>query len=153
MSFGHACVDIYQGAVAALVPFFVSERHYTYAAASGIVLAASLLSSVMQPLFGALTDRRAMPWLLPVSTLVGGVGVALSGLGHSYPLTLAVIALAGTGVAAYHPEAARIARQASGGATPRWDGSRWAAMWVSPPLLSWWPPSSASVVCVLLPCS
>lgn len=115
MSFGHACVDIYQGAVAALVPFFVSERHYTYAAASGIVLAASLLSSVMQPLFGALTDRRAMPWLLPVSTLVGGVGVALSGLGHSYPLTLAVIALAGTGVAAYHPEAARIARQASGG--------------------------------------
>lgn len=49
LSVGHACVDVYQGAVAALVPFFVAERAYTYAAASGIVLAASMLSSVAQP--------------------------------------------------------------------------------------------------------
>ena len=115
LSMGHACVDVYQGAVAALVPFFVSERAYTYAAAAGVVLAASLLSSVVQPLFGALTDRWAMPWLLPVSTLVGGVGVALSGVSDSYPLTLALVALSGIGVAAYHPEAARVARAASGG--------------------------------------
>ncbi|MFD8542999.1 MFS transporter [Streptomyces sp. NPDC059649] len=115
LSLGHACVDVYQGAVAALVPFFVSERAYTYAAASGIVLAASLLSSVIQPLFGALTDRWALPWLLPVSTLVGGVGVALSGIVGSYALTLAVVAVSGIGVAAYHPEAARVARHASRG--------------------------------------
>jgi FSR family fosmidomycin resistance protein-like MFS transporter len=108
-------VDVYQGAVAALVPFFVSERSYTYAAASGIVLAASLLSSVMQPLFGALTDRRAMPWLLPVSTLVGGAGVALAGVGGSYAVTLVAVAASGVGVAAYHPEAARVARRASRG--------------------------------------
>ncbi|PBC86276.1 MULTISPECIES: MFS transporter [unclassified Streptomyces] len=115
LSLSHACVDIYQGAVAALVPFFLSERAYTYAAASGIVLAASLLSSVAQPLFGALTDRRAMPWLLPVSALTAGVGVALSGIGGSYALTLTVIAVSGVGVAAYHPESARIARIASRG--------------------------------------
>ncbi|MFI8931328.1 MFS transporter [Streptomyces sp. NPDC053474] len=115
MSFGHTCVDVYQGAVAALVPYFVSERAYTYAAASGIVLAASLLSSVVQPLFGALTDRWAMPWLLPVSTVVGGAGVALSGVFDSYALTLVVVAVSGVGVAAYHPEAARVARVASRG--------------------------------------
>ncbi|MER7972375.1 hypothetical protein ABTX35_25865, partial [Streptomyces sp. NPDC096080] len=57
LSLGHACVDVYQGAVAALVPFFVAERAYSYAAVSGVVLAASLLSSVAQPLFGLLTDR------------------------------------------------------------------------------------------------
>ncbi|WP_327352031.1 MFS transporter [Streptomyces sp. NBC_01304] len=108
-------MDVYQGAVASLVPFFVSERAYTYAAVSGIVLAASLLSSVVQPLFGALTDRWALPWLLPVSTLVGGAGVALAGLGGSYALTLWAVALSGVGVAAYHPEAARVARLASGG--------------------------------------
>ncbi|MCQ8189023.1 MFS transporter [Streptomyces rugosispiralis] len=115
MSLGHACVDVYQGAVAALVPFFVSERAYGYAAASGVVLAASLLSSVVQPLFGALTDRWAMPWLLPVSTLVGGAGVALSGVTGSYAATLAVVAVPGIGVAAYHPESARVARLASRG--------------------------------------
>jgi MFS transporter, FSR family, fosmidomycin resistance protein len=115
MAAGHGCVDVYQGAVAALVPFFVSERAYTYAAAAGLVLAASLLSSVVQPVFGALTDRWAMPWLLPVSTLLAGIGVAFCGVTDSYPLTLALVALSGIGVAAYHPESARVARAASGG--------------------------------------
>ncbi|MFD7863550.1 MFS transporter [Streptomyces sp. NPDC059783] len=110
LSVGHACVDLYQGAVAALIPYFVSERDYSYAVASGIVLAASLLSSVAQPVFGALTDRWAMPWLLPVSTLLGGVGIGLSGLGGSYGLTLFFVAVSGIGVAAYHPESARVAR-------------------------------------------
>lgn len=115
LSIGHACVDVYQGAVAALVPFFIAEREYTYAAASGIVLAASLLSSVAQPLFGVLTDRWSMPWLLPVSTILGGLGIGLSGISGDYALTLAFVAIAGIGVAAYHPESARLARMASRG--------------------------------------
>ncbi|MFF3335208.1 MFS transporter [Streptomyces sp. NPDC002888] len=115
LSVGHACVDVYQGAVAALVPFLVAERGYGYAAASGVVLAASLLSSVAQPVFGVLTDRWAMPWLLPVSTLLGGVGIALSGVSGSYGLTLVCVAVSGLGVAAYHPESARVARLAARG--------------------------------------
>lgn len=115
LSAGHACVDVYQGAVASLVPFFVAERAYSYAAVSGIVLAASLLSSVAQPLFGLLTDRRSMPWLLPVSTLLGGLGIALSGVSGSYALTLVFVAVSGVGVAAYHPESARVARLAGRG--------------------------------------
>ncbi|MCT2585537.1 MFS transporter [Actinophytocola gossypii] len=122
LAVGHSCVDVYQGAVAALVPFFVAERDYGYAAASGIVLAASLLSSVAQPVFGALTDRWAMPWLLPVSTVLGGVGVALSGVTGSYALTLAFVAVSGLGVAAYHPESARVARLVSG---PGHTGMSW----------------------------
>ncbi|MFB9462773.1 MFS transporter [Streptomyces cinereospinus] len=115
LSVGHGCVDVYQGAVASLVPFFVAERAYSYAAVSGIVLAASVLSSVAQPFFGMLTDRRAMPWLLPVSTLVGGAGIALGGVSDSYAVTLVVVAVSGIGVAAYHPESARVARLASSG--------------------------------------
>ncbi|MGW0636783.1 MFS transporter [Nocardia salmonicida] len=116
LSTGHACVDIYQGSVAALVPFFVAEHAYSYAAVSGIVLAATLLSSVAQPAFGLLTDRWAMPWLLPVSTIVAGLGIALSGLlSGSYALTLALVAVSGVGVAAYHPESARVARLVSQG--------------------------------------
>lgn len=124
LSVGHACVDIYQGAVASLVPFFVAERAYSYAAVSGIVLAASVLSSVAQPVFGLLTDRWAMPWILPVSTVLGGLGIALSGLSGSYPLTLVFVAVSGIGVAAYHPESARVARLVS-------EGSHTAMGWFS----------------------
>ncbi|MBA9006317.1 MFS transporter [Thermomonospora cellulosilytica] len=115
LSIGHGSVDFYQGIVPVLVPFLVSERHYGHLGVSGFVLAASLLSSVVQPLFGALTDRWAMPWLVPMGTLAAGCGVALIGVTGSYPLTLAAIALTGFGVAAYHPEAARLARAVTGG--------------------------------------
>ncbi|MBA8950671.1 MFS transporter [Actinomadura namibiensis] len=115
LSAGHACVDLYQGIVPVLVPFLVAERHYGYLGVSGVVLAASLLSSVVQPLFGVLTDRWAMRWLVPVSTLAAGSGVALVGVAGSYPMTLAAVALTGFGVAAYHPEAARLARVVTGG--------------------------------------
>lgn len=113
---GHSCVDVYQGAVAALVPFLVSERAYGYAAASGIVLAASLLSSVVQPLFGALADRRPVPWLIPLSTAAAGLGICLVGADAGYPATVAAVALSGLGVAAYHPAAARMVRTGAGGA-------------------------------------
>lgn len=119
LAFGHSFVDIYQGAVAALVPFFVVEREYSYAAASAIVLAASLLSSVVQPLFGVLIDKRPLPWLLPVSTLTAGVGIALVGVSDDYLVTLIVVAVSGIGVAAYHPPAAQVARAASGGTHSR----------------------------------
>ncbi|MFI6707277.1 MFS transporter [Nonomuraea sp. NPDC050478] len=116
---GHAGVDVYQGAVPALVPFLVAERGYGYVAVSGVVLAATLLSSVVQPVFGALADRWRMPWLIPASMVTAGLGVALSGVTDSYALTWLAVALSGLGVAAYHPESARLARIASAGSHVR----------------------------------
>jgi FSR family fosmidomycin resistance protein-like MFS transporter len=74
-----------------------------------------VLSSVVQPLFGLLADRLTMAWLLPVSTLIGGLGVGLAGLSDSHTLTLAAVAVSGIGIAAYHPEAARVVWAASRG--------------------------------------
>lgn len=115
LSVGHAVDDLYQGAVPALIPFFVASRHWDYAAASGITVAATVLSSVVQPVFGVLTDRRRLPWLVPLGMSLAGAGVGLSGLGRSYLFTWLAIALSGLGVAAYHPESARLARVASRG--------------------------------------
>ncbi|MFF0266163.1 MFS transporter [Kribbella sp. NPDC004536] len=115
MAVGHACVDVYQGCVPALVPFLVAERGLGYVAVSGITLAATLLSSVVQPVFGVLTDRRPLTWLIPVAMTTAGLGIALLGVGQQYWLMWLAAALSGLGVAAYHPEAARMARLVSGG--------------------------------------
>lgn len=40
--------------------------------------------------------------------LVAGLGVGLSGLGDDYNLSWLASAVSGIGVAAYHPEAARV---------------------------------------------
>lgn len=110
----HLVNDFYGGAVAAMVPFLVLDRHYTYAAATGIVLAATFSSTLLQPLFGVLTDRHRLGWLVGGGMLVGGIGVSVSGLAHDYPLTWLAIALSGLGSAAFHPEASRATRAATG---------------------------------------
>ena len=115
LTVGHAVDDLYQGAVPALLPFFVAERHYSYAAASGLVLAGNLLASILQPAFGAITDKLRLGWLVGAGMSVAGIGVGLSGLSGSYQLTWLALSLSGLGVAAFHPEAARSARIASAG--------------------------------------
>ncbi len=115
LTVGHAVDDLYQGAVPALLPFFVAERHYSYAAASGLVLAGNLLASVAQPAFGAITDKLRLGWLVGAGMSVAGIGVGLSGLSSSYQLSWLALSLSGIGVAAFHPEAARSARIASAG--------------------------------------
>jgi FSR family fosmidomycin resistance protein-like MFS transporter len=113
----HAIDDLYQGAVPALLPFLAIERHYTYAGLTGLTLAATFLSSAVQPAFGVLTDRRRVGWLIAAGLFVAGLGVGLSGLGDSYLITWLAICLSGIGVAAYHPEATRTARGVAGNST------------------------------------
>ncbi len=112
----HAANDFYIGAVAALLPFFVLQADYSYAAVAGITLAATALSSVAQPMFGYLGDRYGMRWMSLAGLLTAGAGIALSGiLADSYAAVWIVVAISGIGVAAYHPAATMEARELGGG--------------------------------------
>ncbi|MGH7842036.1 MAG: MFS transporter [Candidatus Binataceae bacterium] len=114
LSAAHLSDDVNQGAVPAMLPFFIAASHLSYAAAAGLVLAQTLSASVAQPAFGMLADRRPSPWLIPVGLTLAGVGVALSGFAQSYALIFAAIALSGLGISAFHPEATRRVRYLSG---------------------------------------
>ena len=111
---GHALVDICQGAVPALLPFLIARRGYSYSEATALILAMTFSSSLLQPLFGLITDRRSISWMLPGGVLVGGLGIAVVGLVESFALTFAGVALSGLGVGAYHPEGARNANYVAG---------------------------------------
>jgi len=111
---GHLMTDLNQGILPALLPFFIAERGLSYAAAGGLVLAANVASSVVQPVFGYLADRRPSPWLIPAGVAAAGVGMALSGLAPTYPLIAAAVAFSGLGIAAFHPEGSRAANYVSG---------------------------------------
>lgn len=76
----HAIDDLYQGLVPAAVPYFVLERHYSYAAASGLALAATLGSAFPQLLIGLLADRHPLRWMSPLGLVLAGVGAGLAGL-------------------------------------------------------------------------
>ncbi len=114
LSAGHLFTDVNQGAVAALIPFLVVERGLSLAAAGTLVLAATLSSSIVQPLFGYFSDRSPLHTLMPLGVLIGGLGIALAGVAPSYPTILACVVVSGLGVAAFHPESARFANYVSG---------------------------------------
>ena len=114
LSAGHMFTDIAQGAIPALLPFMIAKDHLSYAAASALILAATISSSVIQPLFGHVSDRMSLPWLMPLGPALGGLGVALAAWAPNYGLTFAAIVLSGLGVAAFHPEGSRFANYVSG---------------------------------------
>jgi len=114
LSSGHGAVDFASGAVPALLPFLAERFDLTYTATAAIMLAATSSSSLVQPLFGWLSDRQGAMWLLPAGLLLAGLGIGLAGVVPTYPLVLVAVFVGGVGIAAYHPEGAKFALYASG---------------------------------------
>ena len=114
LSSGHCATDFANGALPALLPFFVDKFDLSYTLAAAAMLASAVSSSIVQPLFGLWSDRRGAIWLLPAGVALAGAGIAVACVAPSYPLVLALVVLSGLGVAAYHPEGSKFAAFASG---------------------------------------
>ncbi|MBC7842483.1 MAG: MFS transporter [Gemmatimonadaceae bacterium] len=111
---GHGATDFYQAAVPALVPYFIATFSLTLARGASAVFAATILSAVLQPYFGWLADRRAMPWLTTSGLILAAGGVAAAVMAPTFNVALVAVAIAGIGVAAFHPEATRAVSLFSG---------------------------------------
>jgi FSR family fosmidomycin resistance protein-like MFS transporter len=114
LSAGHGATDFANGALPALLPFFVDRFSLSYTLAAALILASAASSSLIQPLFGAWSDRRGALWLLPTGVAVAGIGIALAAAAPSYWLVCVLVVVSGLGVAAYHPEGSKFAAYASG---------------------------------------
>jgi len=114
LSAGHLATDFANGALPALLPFFVDRFSLSYTLAATLMLASAASSSLIQPFFGAWSDRRGALWLLPTGVAVAGIGIAIAAAAPSYWLVLLLVVVSGLGVAAYHPEGSKFAAFASG---------------------------------------
>lgn len=111
---GHFVIDASVGAVPAMLPVFTALYALSDLAASMVLGASLLVSSAIQPLFGLLADRRSSPAFVWGGVAVAAAGLAASGLAGGYAGILACVVGSGLGIAAFHPEAARIANRLSG---------------------------------------
>ena len=104
LSMGHLITDIYQSALPAILPFLKENLSLSYTMAGVILLAANFTSSLIQPLFGYLSDRQEKAFLLPLGCLCAGLGFSLLSFPSSYTLILMLVIISGFGIASYHPE-------------------------------------------------
>jgi MFS transporter, FSR family, fosmidomycin resistance protein len=114
LSLGHLITDIYQGALPAVLPFLKENLSLSYTMAGFILTAANFTSSLIQPLFGFLSDRQRKPLLLPFGCLCAGVGLSLLSLPSGYLLVLMLVVISGLGIASYHPEGYKTASYFTG---------------------------------------
>ncbi len=114
LSAGHLFTDMNQGALPIILPFLITAYHFTYAEVASLVLASTVVSSIIQPVFGSMADKTPRPWMMAVGVLLAGGGMAAVGFLSDYRLLFLSIMISGIGVAAFHPEGARMANKVSG---------------------------------------
>jgi FSR family fosmidomycin resistance protein-like MFS transporter len=104
LSAGHLVTDINQTALPALLPFFKEALNLSYTTAGVILLLGNMTSSVIQPVFGYLSDRRPIKWFLPFAPFIACLGMSLTGFTTTYSLLLLCVIVSGIGIASFHPE-------------------------------------------------
>ena len=115
LSVTHLLNDMIQSLIPAIYPIIKTAYGLDFGQIGLITLTFQMSASLLQPVVGLYTDKRPMPY-----SMVAGMGFTLSGLiglafANSYPLLLLAAACVGIGSSIFHPEATRMARNASGG--------------------------------------
>jgi FSR family fosmidomycin resistance protein-like MFS transporter len=115
ISFSHFLNDTMQSLIASVYPILKDAYALNFAQIGMITLAFQFTASLLQPVVGHVTDKKAQPFSLAVGMGSTFVGLLLLSIASTYPSILIAAALVGLGSAVFHPESARIARLASGG--------------------------------------
>jgi FSR family fosmidomycin resistance protein-like MFS transporter len=115
ISFSHFLNDTMQSLIASVYPILKQSYALDFTQIGLITLAFQFTASLLQPLVGHFTDKKAQPFSLAIGMSSTFCGLLLLSAAHQYTVILIAAALVGLGSAVFHPESARIARLASGG--------------------------------------
>ena len=115
LSYSHFLNDTMQSLISSVYPILKDNYALDFAQIGLITLAFQFTASLLQPLVGHFTDKKAQPFSLAIGMSSTFFGLLLLSIAHQYTVILIAAALIGLGSAVFHPESARIARLASGG--------------------------------------
>jgi FSR family fosmidomycin resistance protein-like MFS transporter len=106
LALAHLVNDAYFPVLMALQPILITTLGYSYSQAALLVVTYSVLSSLLQPVFGLLADKKGFRVSISLSVLLSGCGIALLGqLSDHYLIMLGCVALSAVGAASFHPGA------------------------------------------------
>ena len=114
MFLGHIWVDTSQGILPILLPKLKEALALNYFEVGVVVTVLNLTSSVIQPIFGFISDKIRTGWFVPVGILWTACMMGLLGWAPNYLSVILLVGFAGLGTAAFHPRAMMVVNLASG---------------------------------------
>jgi FSR family fosmidomycin resistance protein-like MFS transporter len=114
IAFGHGVNDFFAGTVALTIFFVVGNAHLAPWYQGAIAFLWYVTSSIVQPLFGAYTDRHGRWWFMPTGVALVVVAISFASLTTSIAVLALLIVIGGFGAAIMHPEAGKYAALLSG---------------------------------------
>ncbi|MGN1392804.1 MAG: MFS transporter [Succinivibrionaceae bacterium] len=107
---GHFATDICQGSLSAILAvMFAHKILSSNTDVSLLVLAACLVSSIVQPVVGWLSDRKPRPYLMTLGMVISAFSLMLVGFFEKFEILFVLITLSGIGTAIFHPQAGKMA--------------------------------------------
>jgi len=113
MVLGHMVVDTSQNILPVVLPLLHTRFGLNFAEVGLAAALLNLSSSVIQPVFGWISDRWGIQWFIPAGIVWTGILMGVIGLVPTYWVLLLVLVLTGVGTAAFHPIASMAAANAS----------------------------------------
>ncbi|MEK6304311.1 MAG: MFS transporter [Acidobacteriota bacterium] len=110
---GHFVNDSYSSIIYPLLPVIKVKLSLSTAQVFWLAPLYAISSSLMQPLYGYISDRYARRSFAVLGPAITAVFVSVIGLAPSYGILIVLLVASGIGVGSFHPQAAAMAAQAS----------------------------------------
>src|SRR5690554_3112185 len=110
----HLLNDTLQAVIPAMFPILEKSLGLSFTQLGFIAFTLNMVSSVMQPVVGMYTDKKPIPYALPIgltSSMLGMLGLAFA---PNFWMILVSVFFIGLGSAVFHPEGSRVAYLAAG---------------------------------------
>ena len=104
ISVSHFLNDTMQSLIASVYPILKDTYALDFAQIGMITLAFQFTASLLQPVVGHYTDKKAQPYSLSIGMASTFFGLLLLSAAHQYLVILVAAALVGLGSAVFHPE-------------------------------------------------
>jgi FSR family fosmidomycin resistance protein-like MFS transporter len=106
LSAGHLVVDAYSSSYAPVLAILRERLGLSFAEVGWGAAIFAFSASIMQPVYGVLSDRIKSPIIIILAPGIAAVGLGTVPLVGAYPAMLLPLFVAGIGVAAFHPQGA-----------------------------------------------
>ncbi|TQR21580.1 MFS transporter [Psychrobacillus vulpis] len=110
----HLFNDSLQAVIPAMFPVLERDMGLTFTQLGLISFVLNIVASVLQPVVGFISDKKPMPYALPLGMVSSFVGMAGLALAPQYWMILLSVIFLGFGSAIFHPEGSRVSFMAAG---------------------------------------